>query len=962
MRKKEASRPPAGSYPIVGIGASAGGLEAVSRLLSSLPTDTGMAFVLVQHLDPSRESLLPMILQKTTKMPVAQATNGSLIAPNHVFVIPPNTHMVVTGTQLRLIPRPEGVHAMAVNCFLTSLAEQRGNKAIAVILSGTASDGALGVKAIKSEGGVVFAQDEESAGHFGMPENAAATGVVDFILPPEKIAAELKNIALHPALSMDRPVLFDGSPSLGLIFRYLLRATGVDFGLYKSSTIQRRLLRRLMVHNLETLDQYRKLLEKHPDEVRALYDDLLIHVTHFYREPKSLAALRAKAFPRILKSLAPDAPIRVWIPGCSTGEEAYTLAIEFLDFLSERDCMNPVQLFATDISDVALERARAGIYSEDVKNHVPPRLLRRFFTKGDRGYEIVKRVRDACIFARQDLTKDPPFANVDLISCRNVLIYLGAAVQKKILPIFHYALRSSGSLFLGNAETIGEFGDLFAPADKKCRLYYKKPGPVKARFAARLQEAAPKTVAAVSKSKSAAEVPWPETDVQKVAERILLARYAPAGVIVTGELNVLHFRGHVSRYLEPVTGKADLSLLKMLPAYAAGKLKALVQKAKKADLPFKESGIELGDDSGGRAKTVTIEAVPFRIPTSGERYFIVLFEDGAGEPERTKAQPAAHLVRPEAASVQRLKAELASTRSFLQTIVEEHEGANEELKAANEEIISSNEELQSTNEELEIAKEELQAANEELSTVNEELQTRNVDLGSLNDDLLNLISSVHLPIVMVSNDLRIRRFSPMAEKVMNLIPGDIGRPIGDIKPRMALPNIEEIIREVIETMTSKELEARDHDDHSYAVRIRPYKTAENKIEGAVIVFVDNDPIRRSTFGIKDASGFEAVLEMSGEPLAVLDDHMRVKAASRSMYQKFGLTHSSLGWSFFDIDGKRWNVPELRSQLESLAKDGEPFSKVPVRVANSKLFFSGRRIKGTNDGPPLILLSINPEHA
>ena len=959
LKPKAATRParPPRPFPIVGIGASAGGLEAVTRLLTKTAPDTGMGFVVVQHLDPTRESLLAGILQRATTMPVAQAVDGVVVRPNTVHIIPPNAHMRLEGDKLRLIPRPEGALALSVNCFLFSLAEQRGNRAIAVILSGTASDGTLGVKAIKAEGGLVFAQDENSAGHFGMPESAAATGVVDFVMPPEKIAAELATIAKHPALDIEEDT-FGDPKTLAAIFLLLRRSTGVDFGLYKPSTIKRRMLRRLMLHKLADLGEYLTLVEKDPDEVRALHDDLLIHVTHFFREPRGIAALRAKAFPRILKSLGPDAPVRVWVPGCSSGEEAYTIAIALFDFLSERDSMNPVQIFATDLSDAALDRARTGVYSPEITHHVSPRLLRRFFSKTDRGYEIVKRVRDACVFARQDLTKDPPFANVDLISCCNVLIYLGPEVQKQILPMFHYALRPAGALMLGNSETVGAFSDLFAPADKKCRLYWKKPAPSN-RPRYDLRPARPHALheSATPKPRDAASSAWPETDVQKVADRLLLARFAPAGVVVNGDLNVLHFRGRVGRYLEPVTGRADLSLLKMMPAHAAGQMKELIRRAKKADAPVVAAGIELGDEDDGRARNVAVEAVPFRLPLSGERFYIVLFHgpaEKAPRPDRGEAAPA----QPDA-SVKRLKIELASTRGYLQTIVEEHEAANEELKSSNEEIISSNEELQSTNEELEIAKEELQAANEELSTVNEELQTRSADLTLLNNDLQNLISSVHLPIVMVSSDLRIRRFTPMAEKVMNLIPGDIGRPIGDLQPKISLPNIEEILHEVIETVTNKSLEVRDREGRAYAVSVRPYKTVSNQIEGAVIVFTDSGPVTRAAGGVLEVSAFEAVLEMTSEPLALLDEKFRVVAGSRSLYQTLGLTPSPAGRPLFELEGGRWNTPLLRASLEALIRHDKPFSKLADRVGGVGMLFSARGVKTSVEGPSLVLLSITP---
>ncbi len=952
----EAAKRPTAWFPIVGIGASAGGLEAVTRLLKNLPPGTGMAFVFIQHLDPTRKSLLPMILQKATRMPVEQAKDRMLIEPNHVYIIPPNAHMGVVEGRLRLTPRPIGISATSVTYFFDSLAEDRGNNAIAVVLSGSASDGALGLKAIKAEGGLVFAQDEGSAAHSGMPHSAAETGLVDFILPPEGIAAELANLSRHPVLNPDTETLFRDEKSLGLIFNFLKRGTGVDFTLYKSSTIRRRLMRRMLINKLELLAQYAALLAKDPDEVRALHDDLLIHVTHFFREPAALAVLRAKAFPRLLEGLTPDAPIRVWVAGCSTGEEVYTLAVLLLDFLSEHDRMNTIQIFATDISEPALAKARRGAYMGDIPNHVPLKLLRRYFIKTDRGYEIAKRVRDLCVFAKHDLTRDPPFANVDLISCCNVLIYLGAEAQKRVLPVFHYALRPKGSMILGTAETVGEFGQLFDTADKKCRLYYKKatasrlhftPGALLATDPGR---AAPKMSKTVDKS-------WPETDVQRVAERLLLARFAPAGLIIGSNLGILHFLGPANRYLTPSSGKASLSLLKMMPAHAAAPLRALIEKARKSDGPVKAEALELGAQGPGSPRT-TVEAIPFRLPISGERYYILLFEDFATSVRGAKLSRAASPTpTPTPVAIKRLTEELAQTRTYLQSVVEEHEAVDEELKSANEEIISSNEELQSTNEELEIAKEELQAANEELTTLNEELQTRNGDLGQLNNDLTNLLSSVNLPIIMVSADLRIRRFTPNAEKVMNLIPADIGRSIGDIKPKIPLPNIEEIVSEVISSVTTKELEVKSG-LRSFVVRVQPYKTLENKIEGAVLLFMPAEATKRSVSAIESVSAFEAALDIVREPLAVLDERMRVRAVSRSMYQAFGLSTSQLGRSIFELENGRWNAPELRAALEKLAGDGTPFSGLSVRIGKSAVGFSGRRVSGIGEGDPLILLGID----
>ncbi|MFI5361928.1 MAG: CheR family methyltransferase [Elusimicrobiota bacterium] len=821
------------AFPVVGIGASAGGHEAVSRLISHLPRDTGIAFVIVQGRESAGEGIQPGLLQMETLMPVAPAEDGAKLEPDRVYVVPPDVRMVVRDGRLRLAARPDAARSQAVDCFLASLAVERRNRAVAVLLSGGSADGARGVEAIKSEGGLVFALDGRPAGSDDVPGRAAAG--FDFILPPEKIAAELAAAASHPALTSDLPEIFRDTESLGRMFALLRRATGVDYGHYKPGTIQRRLLRRLMLHKLESWREYMKLLETKPDEVRALHEDLLIHVTSFFRDPKSIAHLRAKALPRIMKSLPPDAPIRVWVPGCSTGEEAYTLAISLFDFLGEREEMNPVKIFATDVSDVSLERARAGVYGADIGDCVPPPLLRRFFAKTPRGYEIAKRVREACVFARHELTKDPPFGALDLISCCNLLIYLGPTIQRRILPMFHRALRTDGALILGGAETGGGLDGLFAPAGRKSRVYFKKPASAKVHAPLGLPTPA---AAAPKGNEFFRSAGWSGGDVMKTADRILLARYAPAGVIVAEDMSVQFFRGQVGRFLEPKEGRADLALSHMLPASAAVRLKALLARAKKSGAPAAARGIALDADAGGRAGKAAIEAIPFRLPLSGDLYFIVLFEDDDSKTARGRAKPASRLAAPAAADVpaSRLKAELESLRCCLRNAFEEHAAVNAELQ-------SSNEELQSANEELEIAKEELQTANERLSAVNAELETRNVELVRLTDDLLNLIAGARLAIVMVSSDLRIRRFSPAAQTLLNLVPGDAGRPLSDVKAEISLSGLEELVRKVIETAATREVSVRDRANRSYALRVEPYRTATSEIAGAVLVFIDEGKSR-----------------------------------------------------------------------------------------------------------------------
>jgi two-component system, chemotaxis family, CheB/CheR fusion protein len=923
-------------FPVVGIGASAGGLEAVKRLLARLPGETGMAYVLVPHLSPDHESLLPSILQKATPMPIVPVTDGVKIAPNRLYVLPPNAHMSIAGGHLRLVPRPVTAGSpLVIDFFLRSLAQEQGRQAIAIILSGTASDGSIGVRAVKAEGGIVFAQDEQSAVHGGMPHSAAATGVVDFVLPPEGIAEELARIGRHPYLARGfRPGAAAGEEtSRNKIFTLLRGATGVDFSFYKPSTIWRRLARRMVLLKLDRIEAYVELLERTPSELRALHDDMLIHVTHFFREPKTFELLEQKVYPKLVKNAAPGVPIRVWVPGCSSGEEAYSLAISLLDFLGERADANPLQVFATDVSDAAVEKARAGIFPEGIANDVEPRLLRRYFTRIDRGYQVSKRVRDTCVFAKQNLAKDPPFANIDLISCRNVLIYLGPALQKRIIPIFHYALKPNGTLVLGNAESVGEFGNLFTWGDRRQRVYFKKnvPNGPRLDFGAAFQQTDEPAV----KIRSQAPTAWPESDAQKVADRMLLARFAPAGVVINGDLEILHFRGQINRYLEPASGKASLNLLKMLPDTCHADVRALIHKAKKAENSIRERGVRLGEE--GRT-LVTIEAIPFRVPISGETHFIVLFHDESGRKpgEVAAPAPARRQSKKERNAVERISRELSSTKAHLQAIIEEHEASNEELKAANEEIISSNEELQSTNEELETAKEELQAANEELTTLNEELQNRNVELSETNNDLLNLLANVHLAIVMVSNELRIRRFTPLAEKLLNLIPGDVGRPIGDIKPAFAIPGFEDLIGDVIENVAFKELEVQDKSGRWYSLRMRPYKTMENKIEGAVLVFVDIDAVKRGVLDLRESAAFvDTILQSVEAPMGVLDLDLNVKAANPAMT---GLLER----------------PELREELERQRRVRGTFEDAVIRSNGKTLQVAARKLAA--DGR-LFLLTI-----
>jgi two-component system CheB/CheR fusion protein len=855
MRKQERPPPPAEQRKpgdpvfIVGIGASAGGLEAFQQLLASLPNDSGMGFVLVQHLAPDHESVLSELLTRSTKMPVVEVREGVKVQADRVYVIPPNKDMSIVDGVLHLAPlQPNRARRMPIDLFLRSLAEDQHGRAIGVILSGTASDGTLGLHDIKALGGVTFAQDEGSAKYNAMPRNAIAAGNVDFVLPPAMIARELDRIAKHIHVFVseepERPEAGPGRPEedLGKILAVLRNVSRVDFSFYKPGTIKRRINRRMFLRKIENIPAYLQYLRKNPEEVEALFNDVLINVTGFFRDPEAFEALRSQVFPLILNKKEPNSPIRIWVPGCSTGEEPYSLAIEILDYLGDMAANNKVQIFATDVSEAIIQKARVGIYSESIALDMPADRLRRYFQKSNGGYQISKTIRDMCVFAKQDITKDPPFSKLDMISCRNVMIYMGQVLQKRIIPVFHYALVQGGILFLGSAETTGGFGDLFKSVDRKYKIYTKRAVSARVNFDLIPQYKTEN----VPEMKT--DLPAGPVDLQRTADQILLSRYIPACVMVDEKLDIVRFIGQTGRFLEPAAGDASLNVLKMVKTGLHAELRLAFQNAKRDGTSRREA--VLVEYDGGLA-TVNFEVISVNNTAGKERYYLVVFEEAtrpslpspkrAGTAkEKPKKKSGKIKTTPIEAENSRLKEELDDTREYLQSIIEEQRTTNEELRSANEEIQSSNEELQSINEELETAKEELQSTNEELTTVNEELQNRNDELSQLNADLNNLLGSVNIPIIMLGNDLRIRRFTSMAEKVMNLIPADIGRPISDIKPNLKAQDLQRMISHVINSLEILDTEIEDSSGRWYSMRIRPYRTLDNKIDGVVIVFLDLD--------------------------------------------------------------------------------------------------------------------------
>jgi two-component system CheB/CheR fusion protein len=952
----DSARRPARPFLVVGVGGSAGGMEAFIGILRNLPTDIHAAFVFICHLDPHHQSSLDQIFQRETKLPVTTVTEPIAIKPGHVYVLQQNRQLKLIGGVLRPESRrPSNGEHRPINLFFQSLAADQANSSVGILLSGNGTDGISGLEEIKSEGGITFAQKEDTASFPTLPHNAYASGCVDFVLDPPAIANELQRIARHPAFLRPKKIESEGEPQNDLqrVFSLLRALNGVDFSYYKHSTLKRRIMRRMVLRKIDNLKHYVTYLQQNPTEVDNLFHDLLINVTAFFRDPPVFAALRRRVFPKIVKK-KPNEPVRIWVPGCSTGEEVYSLAIAVFEFLGKNSHGRSMQIFATDISENALAKARAGIYPDTIATHVSPERLRRFFHRLENGnYQIAKFIRDSCVFARQNLIEDPPFSKLDLISCRNVLIYLGPLLQKKVIPIFHYALKPGGNLLLGGSETIGIFADLFTLVDKKHKVYAKVeaasrpdvdflPKP----FLQEANELPPIPI-------GAHETKAGTMDLNRHVDRLLLSQYAPSGVVINAKMEVLQFRGHTGAYLEHTPGDASLNLLRLIRQDLLVDVRTVVSRAVKADTTIRKDGIEF--NFLGKRRLVSLEVIPFRINPSTERFFLILFNEILAEPSKEKSSRGSGTSTPDGRrEIIRLREELTTTKESLQAIIEEQEATNEELKSANEEIQSSNEELQSTNEELETAKEELQSTNEELTTLNEELQTRNVELSQLNNDLSNLLSSVSMPILMLGNDLTVRRFTPLAERFFNLIPSDVGRRISDINPNVQIANLDKLVSEVIDSLKTQEHDVQDREGRWYSLRIRPYRTTENKIDGAVILLVDVDEIKR---------GLTEFMALVDQPLLTLRGDLRVQQANDAFHDTFKTTSKDVeNKVIYELHDGVWNFAALKNLLEGVLPEKNRVEDFPLSIdlpfGKKNLHVNARRIYQRSKGTQLTLLAFS----
>ena len=847
--------PPAVSFPVVGIGASAGGLAAFEAFFSGMPanTDPGMAFVLVQHLAPDHKSILTEIIRRYTRMQVFEVTDGMTVLPNCTYIIPPNRDMAFLNGTLQLMePSAPRGQRLPIDFFFRSLAQDQRERAICIVLSGTGSDGTLGVRAIKGEGGMAMAQNPASTEYDGMPRSALATGLVDYELPPAEMPAQIIAYAAH-AFSKPYKSAIAPAPkvenAIRKIFVLLRSQTGHDFSQYKPGTLHRRIQRRLALHQIEAMDGYVKYLQQTPAEVESLFRDLLIGVTNFFRDPEAFKALEEQIIPKLFAGKPSGTVIRIWVPGCSTGEEAYSIAVLLQEYLAVLKESFTVQIFATDIDSLAIATARTGLYPASVATDISPERLQRFFAIEPNGnaYRIHKGIRDMLVFSEQNVIKDPPFSKLDLISCRNLLIYLSGGLQKKIIPLFHYALNPGGFLFLGNSESVGEFNDLFAGLDRKSKLFQRKEDFHAMQRVSLARFLPPMTVQEDSVAGTGATKTFPKKlPLRELTERYLLQQIAPAGALVNSHGDIVYLHGRTGMYLELTQGEATVNnILKMAREGLRNELTTALHKAEVTKEIVRHPGLRV--KTNGDFTTINLTIRPLKggfAETPETPLYLVILEDALPfEPKQDQNADQNAIAEADGRNldadgrIAALKQELRAKEEYLQSTNEELETSNEELKSSNEEMQSVNEELQSTNEELETSKEELQSVNEELATVNAELQSKVADLSRANNDMNNLLAGTGIGTVFVDNQLRILRFTPTATQIINLIPSDVGRPVSHIVSNLInYNNLVEDVQDVVNTLTSKEVDVQTTDGSWYTMRIRPYRTLDNVIEGAVITF------------------------------------------------------------------------------------------------------------------------------
>ncbi|MGH9628742.1 MAG: chemotaxis protein CheB, partial [Bryobacteraceae bacterium] len=936
----------ADDFLITALGASAGGLEALEKFFRHMPADSGIAFVVVQHLAPDRPTALPEILARFTKMPVEQVQDNAKASPNRVSIIPPNATLTIKNGVLRVsTPVENRGFRTPIDSLFSSLAEDRGENAVCIMLSGTGTDGTLGLRAIKEHGGMAMAQALETAKYDAILRSAIGTGLVDHVLPVEEMPAKLLEYATHlgPLNGKPNHIGEQIGTQLGKIHDLIKRRAGHDFSQYKESTIIRRMERRMKAGQIRGVEQYVELLEEKPEEVDRLLKDLLIGVTQFFRDPEEFEALGREVIPKLFEGKGEQDSVRACIVGCASGEEAYSIAILLCELASTLSSVPKVQIFATDIDERGLEIARKGRYPASVAEHVSPERLERFFIKEDGTYQIKRELREMCIFSNHSIIKDPPFSRLDLISCRNVMIYLEVDLQRKVFPLFHYALRPGGYLFLGPSESATSHRELFRTADKKHRIFQRKDTLPRPQVTFSLAELS--RPSEIGGRKQSGQIP-DEQNLLRQLERLVLQKYRPACITVRENGDAVYFSGRTGRYLEQPTGALEANVVNMAREGLRIPLRTALHKAVSTRERAMQKHIPVQANGGVSHIDLSVEPI---LEFPSVNLYMIVFEDAPSAHAREHGQ----FPIPDANSeeiIRHLESELRSSQEQAQAMYEELESSNEELKSANEEY-------QSTNEELETSKEEIQSFNEELETVNTELNRKVAELDHLNSDLQNLLNSTQIATIFLGADLRIKNFTPAGGSVFRLIAGDIGRPITDLAAQLSGVDLVTDINEVLRTLTARERQLAGAPGQHYQMRILPYRTVHNVIDGVVLTFTDVSTLKEAEEFAQD------IVDTVREPLLVLDGDQRVKAASKSFYETFRVSaEETLKKRIYALGDGQWSIPELQQLLVEVLPANKAVEDFRVRhafpgIGDRTMLLNGRRIEQQDGKEPLILLAI-----
>jgi two-component system CheB/CheR fusion protein len=949
------------SFPVVGMGASAGGLEALQRFFATMPSDSGMAFLVVQHLDPTHESMMTQVLARSTSMKVVQAANGMAIEENQVYVIPPNRYLGLSRGALQVITTEDHRgQRMPVDFLFHSLAEDQQDHAICIILSGTGTDGTSALRDVSALGGISMVQEPSTARYDGMPKSAIDSGYADYVLPVEEMPGRLLGYVKNSFGKgrVKATGLPDPSGILSKILLLVRSGTGHDFSSYKKNTLYRRIERRMRLFNIADLNTYHRFLQDHPDEVSRLFKEIIIRVTSFFRDPEAFEMLGARILPLLLDGKK-ERDIRVWVPGCSTGEEAYAIAILLKEYIEGQERDFKVQIFGTDIDEEAIARARTGYYPASIARDVTPGRLNRFFHVEKGGFRIRKHVRDDIVFAAQNVIRDAPFTRLDLVSCRNLLIYLDGDLQGRLLPLFHYSLRPGGVLFLGSSESIGVFSDFFAPMDRKWKFFQAKPSKGRDYV---MEIASPARITEGGAKESEGDKKSDEVSAVLLAQKALLDRFGPPSVLINEKGDIEYFYGDTGSFLQPPHGRPANNVIDMA---RKGLRHPLLVSLRAAVMEKKEIALQgLRVKTNGAFERIDLLISPIRARGDGGYLFLVTFQKASlamagtfceGLEDGDKSNRRA----------QELEMELKYTKESLHANIEELQASNEELKSANEELQSTNEELQSTNEEMETSKEELQSVNEELTTVNGELESKIDQLSETESVLKNLLDNTNVGTVFLDEKLKIIRFTVEAVKVINLIPADVGRPLAHIVTNLHNVDLVGDAQDVLDTLLFTEKEVRSKRGDWYLMRIMPYRAPNQTIEGVVLSFTNITLAKALTEEQAARRYAESIVDAVREPLVLLDAELRVISVNDAFNTTFNISRGeATGKLIYDLGDKTWDIPELRHLLGAILRENTVFRdfKVPYNAEQerSKVMLLNARAIMKDETPFHILLGIEVE--